>query len=83
MSLLKAIKIEFERFRIGSKQRPSVVSALRATPNGLFPIQHVVHLPVAALQTGRFGSQGGIASDLMHREWKICERLTAHADDPL
>ena len=32
-----------------------------------------MHLPIAALQTGTFGSQGRIASELMHREGKIAK----------
>ena len=32
-----------------------------------------MHFPVATLQTGRFGSQGGIPSELMHRERKIAK----------
>jgi hypothetical protein len=66
--LSKPIEIESDRFRVGIKQHSRVGSA---APNGLFPEQHVVHFPIAVLQTGRFGSQGGPASELMRRERKI------------
>ena len=42
----KLMEIESERFRIGNKQCSRVAGA---TPNRLFPVQRVVHLPVAAL----------------------------------
>lgn len=66
----KLMEIESERFRIGNKQCSRVAGA---TPNRLFPVQRVVHLPVAALETGRFGGQGGVARELMHRERKIAK----------
>src|SRR5262249_5931726 len=40
-------------------------------PGFLFPIEHVVHLPKAALEAGCFGGQRRLASVLVHRERKI------------
>ena len=66
--LSELIKIEPKFFGIRFKQFARIRSI---TPEYLFPIQHVVHLPETALQPRGFCSQRGFASVLMSRERKI------------
>src|SRR5438270_930867 len=66
--LFELIKIKSDSSRVGFKQFPCIRSI---SPEHLFSIQHIIHLPEFALETRGFGGKCCLASVLVRREWKI------------
>ena len=70
MSFFKLINIQSDRARIRFEQFARIGSL---APNGLFAIEHVVHLPKMTLEPGGFSSQRGLPSVLVSAEREMPE----------
>ena len=68
--LFKLINIQSDRARVRFEQFARIGSF---APNGLFAIQHVVHLPKMTLEPGGFSSQRGLPSVLVNAEREMPE----------
>ena len=66
--LFKLINIQSDRARIRFEQFARIGSL---APNGLFAIEHVVHLPKMTLEPSGFSSQRGLPSVLVSAEREI------------